>query len=752
MITKINNIKDFGVFKNFSGGTMPDFKTFNLIYGWNYSGKTTLSRVFRCFENSSLHPDYQNATFSFQGDAVTTFDQNFGASPNVRVFNSDFIKENLKWDNNDFEPIFLLGAQNIQLQNELDIKQKKYDAEKTSIEQARRATEAKLQSINTALTNKAREVTNLLGLGRIFDRDRFKEIVESIIGNTDQYKLSEADFEKYKIQALSNEQKPYIPNIEIAIPAIKLVETNTLSILARQLLTSNKLQNLLDNKTLSDWVERGKDLHINKTNCEFCGNSLPETLLTRLNEHFSKDYEILKSDINSQVEEIRKLSIKPTIPAETAFYRDLITEFEDIKLSVENETQKFIHTLTELEKSLNEKKERPFEQIKIHAIEDNTKELNDAIHSLNQLIDKNNQRTQDFQLEKNAAIQKIKEDYAAKFEESERYSLIVKALEGEKNDTLARERNNDTLNSEILVIKAQLDETVKGAEKVNEALRQFFGKDDIKITTTPEKKFQLKRGTDIAKNLSEGERTAISFAYFITKLEQQNNKLIDTIVYIDDPISSLDSTHLFNIYSFIKTTFYEKVLDQTSGRTIYKETCKQLFISTHNYDFHNLIYGWFVKIKGPKKDFFMVERHKNSHKDESVIKKNSNLITRFNSEYAYLFSILNAFQMSPEDTNDNLYQLPNITRRFLETYLNFKYMSYVNIEQNIEQLITDKVDCEKVRKFVHYFTHSLTTDKFVKFADLSECESVVNIVINAIENNDPTHFASLQEAIKNTED
>ncbi len=42
MITKINKIKDFGVFKSFNGSTLTEFKTFNLIYGWNYSGKTKL--------------------------------------------------------------------------------------------------------------------------------------------------------------------------------------------------------------------------------------------------------------------------------------------------------------------------------------------------------------------------------------------------------------------------------------------------------------------------------------------------------------------------------------------------------------------------------------------------------------------------------------------------------------------------------------------------------------------------------------
>lgn len=50
MIRRIQHIKGFGVFGNFQWPAgLPEFKQFNLIYGWNYSGKTTLSRAFRCF-------------------------------------------------------------------------------------------------------------------------------------------------------------------------------------------------------------------------------------------------------------------------------------------------------------------------------------------------------------------------------------------------------------------------------------------------------------------------------------------------------------------------------------------------------------------------------------------------------------------------------------------------------------------------------------------------------------------------------
>lgn len=86
-------------------------------------------------------------------------------------------------------------------------------------------------------------------------------------------------------------------------------------------------------------------------------------------------------------------------------------------------------------------------------------------------------------------------------------------------------------------------------------------------------------------------------------------------------------------------------------------------------------------------------------------------------------------------------------RKFVETYLNFKFLSSSNIEESINQLITNPVECERARKFMHYYSHRLTTDSFMKFADLAECKDVVRIIIKCIENNDSTHFHSLIEAI-----
>ena len=54
-IQKID-ISNFGTYKNYTWGTTISndytFKNINIIYGRNYSGKTTLSRIFKCIENN----------------------------------------------------------------------------------------------------------------------------------------------------------------------------------------------------------------------------------------------------------------------------------------------------------------------------------------------------------------------------------------------------------------------------------------------------------------------------------------------------------------------------------------------------------------------------------------------------------------------------------------------------------------------------------------------------------------------------
>jgi wobble nucleotide-excising tRNase len=72
MIRRVQHIKEFGVFADFQWPAgLPEFKQFNLIYGWNYSGKTTLSRAFRCFEQKQPHVDFAGAQVQLKSENGT---------------------------------------------------------------------------------------------------------------------------------------------------------------------------------------------------------------------------------------------------------------------------------------------------------------------------------------------------------------------------------------------------------------------------------------------------------------------------------------------------------------------------------------------------------------------------------------------------------------------------------------------------------------------------------------------------------
>ena len=115
MIRTIQSIKSFGIFTDFLWPAgLPEFKQFNLIYGWNYSGKTTLSRVFRCFEQKQPHEDFAGAQVQLKTDDGVVHKLSVpDTAPVFRVFNSDFISEHLGFESGSATPVLVLGAEDI---------------------------------------------------------------------------------------------------------------------------------------------------------------------------------------------------------------------------------------------------------------------------------------------------------------------------------------------------------------------------------------------------------------------------------------------------------------------------------------------------------------------------------------------------------------------------------------------------------------------------------------------------------------
>ena len=134
MITKIRHIKNLAVFKNFdwdtsvrdkAGNNVILLKKLNVIYGRNYSGKTTLSRIIRAMETGSISDKYDNPECCIcVSDGADVEQTDFMRhDKTIRVFNEDFIESNLKFIKNpdeNIEPFAILGEGNSEIEAEIE--------------------------------------------------------------------------------------------------------------------------------------------------------------------------------------------------------------------------------------------------------------------------------------------------------------------------------------------------------------------------------------------------------------------------------------------------------------------------------------------------------------------------------------------------------------------------------------------------------------------------------------------------------
>lgn len=132
MITKFKSINKMAVFNDFEWdnsvvdvqGAVQQLKQVNIIYGRNYSGKTTLSRIMRAFETGYLSDKFGTPSFQLaMSDGTTLTQEDYAAKKLVvRVFNEDFVTDNLRFIADPDEqiiPFAVLGEENARLEAEI---------------------------------------------------------------------------------------------------------------------------------------------------------------------------------------------------------------------------------------------------------------------------------------------------------------------------------------------------------------------------------------------------------------------------------------------------------------------------------------------------------------------------------------------------------------------------------------------------------------------------------------------------------
>lgn len=729
MIERINKIKDFGLFKDFKWhSNLPNFCQYNLIYGWNYSGKTTLSRIFSCVELKELHSDFQNAEFELTDNQNNKISQNgLGKSPfQFRVFNSDFVEENIHWNSQEAEPIFILGKKDIELQKQIELT--KQDITKLSDEYTNKEKEKSRlnKDLENRLTDKARELDRIKPP---YDKRGLRDSLEKIESEPKKYCLNEKTVQEL-LATLKSSPKDRLKEISVEILDQNKIE-ETEEILDRTVI-AQIIERLKNNPEINDWVRKGLILHKGKERCEFCGNLLPEKLLEEYEKHFSEEYEDLMKVLNISIQDFKKCKILISLPDEKRLYPQLETKYKDIETKLEQCVNKYNENIDKLIGLLRKKINNPFKKLSERMIRFDGDFINENCEKLNDVLRKHNSISDNFKNEQEEAFEKLELHYASEFNQENKYFDTLKRLEKLEQDITQKSEDIKKKEKEISKIESQLSDIAKAAYKINQYLRSMFGKKHIKIKATDKNSFKILRNGSDAKNLSSGEKTAIAFSYFLTHLEDKDTDISKGIVFIDDPISSLDSNHLYNTFSLIQA----KLIN-----------CHQLFVSTHNLEFFNLVKEWLKKVRGHKdKCRFYLNERITKNGDVSDIRELPLTLLKYKSEYHFLFYKIKSFSDNPSTDYENLYQLPNIIRRFLEAFIGFKYSAGLD---KLHKIIDNESDRIKVNSFVQEFSHQRDLNRSLRFHDTNECKIIVDIVLKAVKSKDSEHYRTLESVYHN---
>lgn len=162
-ITRLHKAHDYRIFQDFTWpSSLLDFATFNVIYGWNGSGKTSLSNLFRHIQRRQPLTDGQVETLVGQ-TRVAGADFATAALPSVRVFNRDAVDRNVfEQANQQFPPVFFLGEDSVEKQRQIEGLSKQLAAiTKDASDWERKKADAN-SALETFCSEKAKGVKNLL--------------------------------------------------------------------------------------------------------------------------------------------------------------------------------------------------------------------------------------------------------------------------------------------------------------------------------------------------------------------------------------------------------------------------------------------------------------------------------------------------------------------------------------------------------------------------------------------------------------
>ena len=759
-ITKISRMRNCRVFDDFGwpqDGSLDEFGKFNLIYGWNGSGKSTISEIFRNLERREPH-DLGEVRVAIDGRDV--WGDQFPHQPSdalaIKVFNQDFVRANVfPVKSRPMEPIIIVG------EHRADAKRRivELDQEHRELLVARDSIEASLTQSRRLLEQHMRFAAKLIkdAIGeaadsdyRNYNRGDYKARAEQMLSDDDSgvHVLMDDEHDRL-MQRQRAALKPQIAEPVWKAPDVASLTAQTTGLLARTVPSEDSIDELVHDSTLEDWVRIGVELHLARSDrhCLFCAQDMPQPRMQRLRQHFNDAHSQLIRDIEAILEDLDGAranvdQVPQRFHVAAKLYDDLVPEYDEAFAAVTGYANQLHDVIQQQSELLMAKKDRVHETILIDRFP--ALPSVDATEGIAAIIRKHNERSAAFTSAVSEARLKIESHMVAiHFAEFAGIAEEIKRSEAELRDTTDRVNDN---RREVRQLRAEVLDHYVSATQMNRDLRSCLGSAQLQLEVKEQGYTLVRNGVPAdgpAAAPSDGEKNVIALLYFLQSLRGQDFNLDRGVVVLDDPVSSLDEHLLHLAAGYIRT--------QTRG-------AQQLFVFTHNFSFFRQVRDWFASIntnasrdgnssKLPARFYMLRSSVSEDDLRTSTLTDLDPLLLKYQSDYHYLFSLIHTAASQRDSAMADNYALPNVIRRFLEAFLGFKLPGPQTLRDklNHDSVKLDAAQKARIVSFVHTHSHDDVVDAPQHDPSvLYEAPFVAKHVLDLVKQMDLLHYERLE--------
>lgn len=675
-----------------------------------------------------------------------------GLSQNLEVFRTDFIHKYLftgltiERSNKEEFTQFVLGEKGVKIaQNIAQNKKKLGDMRRGIKDKVPEYLKDKVPESEYVKGYKSQEIKKFLEFNKKkIDKD---DIVEKLIKFKEQKKEEENRLQEpekiFNIQDIDDFEVPEINVAEVLDVINEILQKDYSDIEDKvvQNIEQHIKSSFKDKESAEAWIRQGfpkcKD-HKNGS-CVFCGQSLQgaKDLMVAYEKYFNEAYSDFinktESDLLENLNKLKGINFSSKDNAQSLQivalkYKDLIEQdgFQDALNQLDKKIKKLDadalfkakkQIVEEIEEKIESKNKQPHskvEEVSFSDFKEKVKEYKTTLQEISNLISKIKE-----------SIKKFKKQY----ENTGDVKKKIKSLE-EKITKLGREKARIEQDEDCRKYIEELEEIDKLTKQIaeeekqlktdqSEYLENYFSEIDDLFKKLGSYNFTLEKssgrrghqpvyslkvkyyGEEVSSNnlekvFSESDRRALALAVFWAKIKlKDNDKKENTVVVLDDPVTSFDDNRIINSISLFKNS-----LDNLS----------QIIVLTH---YPHFIKNFCERVQEAQvtTKFFELERN-----DTTSYLKDTDRNTFTQSDYVRVYTKIYGF-INREHDDDIRTDL----RKFLES-LYMPVMFADGIKQaekdeedisSLENLIDVVITEDNVKDKFHEFRQSLNPDSHI---------------------------------------